>query len=280
MAGLAAIAPAALAGAAAQAMPLDLVAPGSAAVLVLFGARVGGLVLVAPVFSAKTVPVKVRTALTVLLAVVMQPAALAHAVAAPRITPAAVLVESLIGFAIGMGAAILVGAAEAAGEVLAMQTGLSGAAVLDPLSQINTPVMGQLMHLFALAVLLTLDLHHVMLDALGESARALPVGGPVHAARGLAAMASLGTTLFALGFRFAAPVIAAVLLANVALGVLSRAAPQLNVLAVAFPLQITLGLATLIASVPLVATWLTGWQLTYAGMLRTIFGAFAVGGGH
>ena len=256
----------------------DLLAPGSAAVLVLFMARVAGLVLVAPVFSARTVPVQVRTGLTVLLAVLMQPAALGHTTAAAvRITPGTVLTESLIGFAIGLGAAILVGAAEAAGELLAMQIGLSGASLFDPLSQITTPVLGQLMQLFAVATLLTLDLHHVMLDALAESARVLPVGAPVNAGGGLAAMASLGSTLFALGFRFAAPVVAAVLIANVALGVVSRAAPQLNVLAVAFPIQIGLGLVTLAAALPLIGTWFTGWQFVYGDMLRGIFGAFLRG---
>src|SRR5574338_608877 len=107
----------------------DLFAPGSAQVLALFGARVSGLVLVAPVFSARTVPVMVRTALVVVLTVLLQPVAMSHLTMPPALTPAAFLSETLVGFAIGMGAAIIVGAAEAAGELLAVQIGLSGAAV-------------------------------------------------------------------------------------------------------------------------------------------------------
>jgi flagellar biosynthesis protein FliR len=103
----------------------DLFAPGSAPALALFGARVSGLVLVAPVFSARLVPVSVRTALVILLTVLLQPVAMTHLTAAPALTPTSLLSETLVGFAIGMGAAIFVGAAEAAGELLAIQIGLS-----------------------------------------------------------------------------------------------------------------------------------------------------------
>jgi flagellar biosynthetic protein FliR len=76
----------------------------------------------------------------------------------------------------------------------------------------------------------------------------------------------LGSTLLALGLRFAAPVVAAVLLANVALGVLSRAVPQLNVLMVAFPVQIAAGLFVLAASLPLLGAVLSGWPDAYGSL--------------
>lgn len=255
-----------------QAAPFDLFAPGSAGVLALFGARVSGLVLVAPVFSARTVPVMVRTALVVLLTVLLAPAARGLAVGAPALTPAAFLGEALVGFAIGLGAALLVGAAEAAGELMAIQIGLSGASIMDPLNPHGSPVLGQFMQLFALALLLALDLHLVMLDALGASVRLLPVGGALDVQAGLGEMVRVGGTLFGLGLRFAAPVVAAVLVANVALAVLSRAAPQLNVLSVAFPIQIAIGLFALMAALPFIATFFTGWEAGYDGMLERMLG--------
>lgn len=256
-----------------QAAPFDLFAPGSTAVLALFGARVSGLVLVAPVFSARTVPVMVRAGLVVLLTVLLAPVARVAGAAAPVLTPASFLTEALVGFAIGLGAALLVGAAEAAGELMAIQIGLSGAALLDPLNQQNTPVLGQFMQLFAVALLLALDLHLVMLDALGASVRLLPVGAALDVQAGLGEMVRAGAMLFALGLRFAAPVIAAVLVANVALAVLGRAAPQLNILSVAFPLQIGIGLFTLLAALPFLATFFTGWAPVYDGLLERMLGA-------
>src|SRR5678815_2454135 len=87
-------------------VPINLLAPGSPETLVLFAARVGGLVMVAPVFSTKNVPVAAKTCIG----------------------------ETLIGFALGLGAALLVGAASLAGDVMGMEIGLSGAAVLDPIN--------------------------------------------------------------------------------------------------------------------------------------------------
>ena len=263
------------------ALPLDLFAPGTASVLALFGARVSGLVLVAPVFSARNVPPMVKAGLVVLLTALLAPAARAALLQAstPVVTPAGMLTEVLVGFAIGLGAALLVAAAEAAGELMAIQIGLSGAALLDPVNQHQVPALGQLLQLFALAVLLSLDLHLVMLDALAASARVLPVGAPVDVGAGLAEMVRLGGTLFVLGLRFAAPVIAAVLVANVALAALSRAAPQLSILQLAFPIQIAIGLVTLLASLPLIAAVLTGWSGTFDGMVGGVLRAMVGGGG-
>lgn len=254
-------------------MTLDLFSPGTAPLLALFGARVSGLLLVAPVFSSRTVPTMVKAGMAVLFTMLLAPAAGAHVAGVPALTPASILGEVLVGFAIGLGAALLVGAAEAAGELMAIQIGLSGAAILDPVSNANVPALGTLMQLTALALLLGLDLHLVMLDAVAASARLIPVGSPVDAASGMRGMVEAGSTLFVLGLRFAAPVVAAVLIANVALAVLSKAAPQLNVLQVAFPIQIAIGLAALAASIPLVATFFAGWTGPYDGLVGRVLEA-------
>jgi flagellar biosynthetic protein FliR len=101
----------------------------------------------------------------------------------------------------------------------------------------------------------------------------VPVGATLDVPRGLAELVATGSTLFVLGLRFAAPVIAAVLVTNAALAVLGRAAPQLNILSVAFPLQIAVGLMALFASLPLIASFFGGWTGVYDGLLDRVFGA-------
>jgi flagellar biosynthetic protein FliR len=256
---------------------LDLLGSASAGTTILFGARVGGLVMIAPVFSSRTVPMMVKTSMLVLLTLLLAPAAIAQVVDAPSITPATMLSETLIGFAIGLGVAVFVGAAEAAGDLLAVQIGLSGASTLDPLTQHSVPVLGQFASLFAVTLLLAFDAHLLMLDAVASSARYIPVGSSLDLEAGLVTMVRLGSMLFALGLQFAAPVIATVLVANVALAVLSRAAPSLNVLAVAFPIQIGVGLFALAASIPLIATSFTDWPTAYDGVLTRVLGALAGG---
>jgi flagellar biosynthesis protein FliR len=258
---------------------MDLLAPDAPAALVLLGCRLTGLLLIAPMFTSRLVPASVRTSVLVVLTWLLLPVALASAPAGVALTPAAAAGEALVGLAIGMGAAVLVGAAESAGELLAVQMGLSGAASLDPLTQVSVPVLGQFTSLFAVTLMLSLDGHLVMIDSVAESLRYLPLGGELNIRAGLASMIATGSLLFVLGVRFAAPVLAAVLLANVALAVLTRAAPQLNVLSIAFPLQIGLGLFALAGCIPAIGAFYLGWTPVYDEMLRNVLGAFAGAGG-
>jgi flagellar biosynthetic protein FliR len=247
--------------------PIDVFAPGAATIMLLFAARVSGLALVAPVFSARPVPMMVRSGLVVAFVVLMLPVAQMNITASPAATPAAVVSEVLVGFIIGLGAALLVGAAETAGELLSIQIGLQGSAIVDPIQHQQTTALGQFMQLFALALLLSLNLQVVMLDSLATSLRLIPVGQPVAIREGLGNTLALGGSLFVLGLQFAAPVVAVVVIANIALSVLSRAAPQLNIIAIAFPVQILLGLGTLIALVPLLGSWFLGWENVYDGFV-------------
>ncbi len=258
-----------------SAVAFDAFAPGSAETLVLFGARVGGMMLVAPVLSETVIPRQVRVALLIVLTVLMQPIALASTHGIPALTPAAFLSETLIGFAIGFGAAMFIAAAETAGDIMSIQIGLSGAAIMDPTNHTQIPVLGSLTRTLAIVVLLSLDLHAVMLSALADSVQALPVGVPVHLAAGSKSILMNAGAMFAIGVRLAAPVMAAVLIANVAIAVLGRAAPQLNILSVSFPIQIAVGMLALIASLPAMARLLGGWQGTYDHMLGTVVRAFA-----
>lgn len=257
---------------------LDLFRPGSAETLVLLSTRVSGLMLVAPVFSARTVPMTVRAALTVLITVLLQPMALAQQGASPLVTGPALVGEVVVGFAIGLGAALFVGAAEAAGELMAVQSGLSGAALFDPLNNNNSPVLGQLAQMFAVAVLLAVDAHLVMLDTLAASLRAVPTGAAVGIPAGLAATVRSAGFLFALGLRFAGPVLAAIMITNTALAVLTKVAPSLNILTVAFPVQIGVGLLAVAGAFPLIATALAGWEPAYDRLLTGTLGAFAAPG--
>src|SRR5690606_11341793 len=161
----------------------DPTAPGALALIALLGARVGGLLLIAPALSGRPVPMMVRTALLVLLTMVLLPASAAAAAggAVPRVTAATLLCETLIGMALGLGAAVFVGAAEAAGDLISVQMGLSAAAVLDPVTQQSTPTLASFTRLFATALLFAVGGHLAMIGALASSVDLLPVGGEIDA---------------------------------------------------------------------------------------------------
>ncbi len=252
---------------------LDLFAPQAGDALVLTGTRITGLMLVAPSLSSLIVPVRVRAGLVVALTLLLTPVAFA-AQRLPHITAQALASELLIGFALGLGASILVGAAEQAGDAMAVQMGLSGIAILDPTAPEPLPVIGSFLRLFAITLMLTLNLHTVMIGTLGDSLRAVPLGSAPALANGINEMLKMGATMFALGVRFAAPVIAVILIVNVSLAVLGRAAPQLNVLSVAFPMQIAAGLFALAAALPAMAYFFGGWDSVYHSIVARAVGGF------
>lgn len=249
----------------------------SVAALVLL--RLTGLLWLAPLFSGRMIPGTVRTALAVVLTALVWPAAVdAVDVTAVRLTAATVLVELGVGLSLGMGAAIFVGAAESAGDTIAVQMGLSGANVVDPSSQTQLPVLGQLLGMFATMLILSTGGHLVILRALHGSLELVPPGHPVDVQRGALAVVALGGRLLSLGLQFAAPVVAAMMMANAALGILARTVPQLNILMVAFPIQIAVGLFVLAATLPVIASAFAAWPDAYGEVAGGLLGAFAPDG--
>ena len=230
--------------------------------------RVGGLLLVAPVWSAKTVPMRLRTALLVVFAVLLSSSGLATAnVESLRITPATFLSESLVGFAIGIAAALVIAAAEMAGDLMTMSIGLSGAAIFDPVNNTQGALLGNFFQLLALVVLLIGGGHLVMLRALSDSFTAMPLGTPIDAGAGMHELVRAAKVIFSTGVQFAAPVIAAVLLTNIALAILGRVAPKIQIMTVAFPMQICIGLFALAGSLTLIVHAMSDWTPSFAGTL-------------
>jgi flagellar biosynthetic protein FliR len=255
----------------------DLLTSAGAATFILLALRIGGMLLIAPVFSNTAVPLKLRVAIIVIFSVVLMPVARAHATGAPPLTPLTFCSETIIGFGLGIGAAVVIGAASAAGDLMSVQMGLAGASVLDPMTNIQVPVLGQFMTAFVTLLLLSSGGHLVMINGLGASLSVLPVGTVPDLSAGMLVMAKLGGQLLSLGIMFSAPVMAATMLTNVSLAILTRAAPQLQIITVAFPLQIVTGLFTLAAGLSLTSVWFTGWATFHDGMLQRILGPMLSG---
>lgn len=250
---------------------IDPTSPAMLQLVGLLAARYGGLMLIAPVFSARTFPVMVRTGLLVVLTMLTLPAAHAGAALPVQLTPVTLLGETLVGFALGFAAALVVAAAEVAGDLIGTQSGLAGATTLDPLGQAgNAQVLGHFARLLVVTLILALDGHIVMLEALNASVLLVPVGSAIAMADGAYAIAMLAGEMFVLGVRIAAPVTAAVLIGNVALGVLAKATPQLNIFMVAYPVQIAIGLLVLGLALPLIGAGFAGWPADYTATVNRL----------
>ncbi len=210
------------------------------------GARVSGLMIYCPFLGSDAVPLRLKAALTLLITALVYPG---HG--PMQLTFGAwqwagiALTEVVIGLVLGLAANFMMEAPMMAGQILGVQMGYSLASLFDPLTQADTPVLGELHRLAALLIFLQLDVHHWLLRAVASSFAYLPAGA---APAGFAAAGGLlhaAGGIFLAGVQIAAPGLVATMVADVGLGFLGKASPQLPVLFLGLSLKNLLGLAVM-----------------------------------
>jgi flagellar biosynthetic protein FliR len=152
----------------------------------------------------------------------------------------------------GFSIRIALTAAEMAGQLAGLQMGLGFAAFFDPQSSAQSAVLGRFFGLFAILIFLSVDGHHVVLGALVESFRALPIAAAPADALGLRVLVEWAGIIFTAGLLISLPVVTALLIANIAVGIMTRAAPPLNIFTVGFPVTLITGLLALYLAAPYV----------------------------
>ena len=216
---------------------------------VFTGARISGLMVFCPFLGSDAVPLPLKAGLTLVLTVILHPLHGPTELALGTWAWAGVaLGELVIGLLLGLVANFLFEAALLAGQVLGVQIGYSLANVFDPQTQADTPVLSEFHRLAALLIFLELDVHHWLLRALVRSFAYLPAGtasATLAAATGLLRAAG---GIFLAGVQIAAPSLVATLVADMALGFLGKASPQLPVLFIGLAVKNLVGLTVLMAA--------------------------------
>jgi len=232
--------------------------------------RPGLLIAAAPPFGALYTPVPVKIGLSVVLGVVLAPSI--DVPGAVAVAPLAIILarEAAIGLALALSVRVLMAGAELAGQLAGFQLGFSYAATVDPQTGARNSVVAGLYTSLVLLTFLGIDGHHALLRALADSYRELPIGLG-HIGGGLATQtANLLGLLFVFGTQVAAPVVIVLLVAEVAIGLVSRVAPALNMMVIGFPVRLIAGLVALAAAigvVPAVVSRLVVPALEMAGRL-------------
>jgi flagellar biosynthetic protein FliR len=237
--------------------------------------RTAGVMSVAPLVGSGRLPVRAKAALAMGVAMVLTPVAGRP----PECGSAVEMVlaacgEILVGLAIGFGARLLFAAVQMAGELADMQSAFGFAGVVSPQTGERTSVIGQLQMSVAWLIFLGANGHHVVLRGLGASLSAVPLGGGTVACAPTLTQAAAG--MMAAAVRMAAPVVGAVMLADFALGLLTRAAPQMNLLAIGFPIKLAVGLLATLLALPLLASAERGLLWTVESVIRSVL--MAMGG--
>lgn len=220
--------------------------------------RILALVAADPVLGNSVVPVRVKIGVAVLLTLLVAPTLGAMPAVSPGSAAGLLIMmqQVVIGIAMGLAMRVVFIAVEMAGSMIGLQMGLGFATFFDPQNSTQVPVVAQFLGLFAILVFLAIDGHLMVIAALVDSFHALPIGAQSLSPEAWRNLAGWGAEIFRAGLLLSLPVIAALLIANLALGIMTRAAPQLNIFAVGFPITLMVGFVVLYVSVPFFAALL------------------------
>jgi flagellar biosynthetic protein FliR len=218
--------------------------------------RIMGLIAASPLLGNSAVPASVKISLGVLLAMIVAPAVPALPAADPMSLAGLLILvqEMLIGLAMGFSIRIIFAAVEMAGEISSLTMGLGFATFFDPTTQGRSSAISQFLALVATMAFLAVNAHLVLLSALVESFSTLPVSAAPVYGGGFKQLADWGGRIFSTGVQLSLPIVAALLITNVALGILTRAAPQLNLFGIGFPITLGVGLLVIAMTLPYLVT--------------------------
>jgi flagellar biosynthesis protein FliR len=224
--------------------------------------RIGTIFALVPFFNAEIVPRRVTTTIAFFLSLVLLPVVPPVQVKPEELNilmfASIVLQQVLIGVALGMAIDVIYAGIQIAGELIGFQMGFSIANVVDPMSGITSPIIANILYITAFLLFFTLNGHHMLIKAIVESFRMIPIGDRMVHREFLMAVITYAGQMFVIGIKVSAPVIGILLLINIALAVITRALPQMNVFMTAFPLTIGVGLVFTILIIKMMPVFMTG----------------------
>lgn len=214
--------------------------------------RIGAMVMAAPIFNTRQIPVRFRMLLAVLITLLVQPVLPAAPVVSVLSTDALLIALQQIGIGAALGflmqmafQALIFG-----GQVMAYSMGLGFANMMDPTNGVQVPVIAQFWLILAMLAFLMMNGHLVLISAIVDTFTVLPVATDGLSRAGLWELVSWASRMFAAGVLMAMPVIISLLLINIGMGVVSRAAPQLNIFAIGFPITLMMGFVLIWITLP------------------------------
>lgn len=214
--------------------------------------RIAAMFMVVPLFGTRSVPVRIRMALALACALVLFPL-LPDPPALALFSPAGVVLvfqQVMIGIAMGFLIQLVFDAIVIGIQTVSMSMGLGFAIFIDRQNGVQVPVLSQFHLLIAMLLFLSFDGHLMVVRLLAESFQILPVGAGGLGAEGFRLVAAWGSTLFLGALKVALPAATALLIVNLAIGVISRAAPTLNLFAVGLPMTMLVGFMVLFLTLP------------------------------
>ncbi len=226
-------------------------------VFLLIMMRMSAMMFIAPFFSSQMIPQRIKVMLAFMISLVIFPSVASVGMKIPEnmgLYALLVVNEVAIGIYIGFLVAMIFTAFQLSGQYFAVQMGFGFTEVLDPLAQVSVPLIGQLKNFMGLLVFLFVNGHHFLIQAIYRSYELAPVIGVDKAGTGgmLKFLLFSFTDMFVIALKIAMPIIGVIFLVSVSMGVLAKAAPQMNIMMLGFPFKIIVAFGLLIMMTPLI----------------------------
>lgn len=221
-------------------------------VFLLTFVRMASLFVISPIFSRNNMPSYTKIGLSLFCTFAIAPMLENTGLKYYDFISFAILIfkELIVGVILGFISYLVFSSLLIAGQIIDVQIGFGMVNILDPQNNIQVPLAGNFLYLLTTNIFLIINGHHVFLTALVKSYTIVPIGGFVFTDNLVNNVLSVFIESFIIGFKISMPIIAAVLLSEVALGILSRTVPQMNVFIVGLPMKISIGLLSLIFIMP------------------------------
>jgi flagellar biosynthesis protein FliR len=213
-------------------------------------ARVGGLLVWAPLLGMNSIPIRIKAFIALILSLAVFPLVPTAVVAPGHIFDLVIGVgfEALIGIVMGFAVMVIFSGFQIGAELLSHQMGWTLAQLVDPSTDITFDVLSQFYNLLATLIFIMLNGHLILIRSMAQTFQTVPLMGSSFHPATMDFLMGVMSTSFQLGIRIAGPGLTAVFLATLAMGFVSRTMPQLNILAIGFPINITLALLVIVAS--------------------------------
>ena len=216
--------------------------------------RTAGILSALPIIGTRMVPMRIKAGLVIAVAMVFAPlvgSRVVPEILEPISLAVGLTAELIIGIVLGFATRLLMAAVEMAGSIMGLQLGFAVAVQLDPVNQVEVPVLGSFLTVLMTILYFVVDGHHLIIFALGSSFTLIPPFGAHLSASVVADGAMLMDDMFALALKLTLPIMASTFLVYLVLGIIGRVMPQMNILFTAFPITIGVGLMILGLGLPL-----------------------------
>lgn len=233
--------------------------------------RISGIFTAAPIFGSRNFPLYAKAGFALLLAYILHPLIYSAKVTIPDQLLSYMFVlagELLIGLLIGFASTFVFSAVQMAGQLLDMQIGFGIVNVIDPQFGQQVPLVGNFKYMLAILVFLISNGHHIFLSALFASFKMIPVTGVVFHTSLVDILVDMVFTIFITALKISLPVLVALLLTDIALGILARMMPQMNIFIVGVPGKIFIGLFVLTLAIPFYLAFL---EVVFNALFRDIY---------